>query len=432
MLSVIGFLSVILLVVLLLSGKISLPPVLILLPIIAALVCGFGIPQIAGFINTGLRSVLNTAALFTFSVIFFNAMGDVGMFDLIVSKLLKVIGNRVPLILLLTCMVAFISHLDGSGATTMLITIPTMLPLFKKMNIKNTMLLFYVGAVSGIVNMLPWTSAVLRLSSSTGLDAYSVYQAVMPVQVVGLIIMFASCFPVGKYLQKKGCGMSDEEFEQIKAGMQKEAVIPVSRGILIFDMVFTLALIVCMLFGLVSANVGFMLALAIALPINFRNPKDQVAQIKKHGSNALYMIMIIFSIGVLVGIMGDSGMMSAMTDTLIGVMPESLGSHLPFILCVISVPLSMCVGSDAVYMVMAPILGNMTMAFGGTMMQAGTALMIGSCLSANLSLVGPTPYLALGLAECEMKDHLKANFLPTWILGIILAISAVLFGLFPF
>ena len=432
MLSVIGFLSVILLVVLLLSGKISLPPVLILLPIIAALVCGFGIPQIAGFINTGLRSVLNTAALFTFSVIFFNAMGDVGMFDLIVSKLLKVIGNRVPLILLLTCMVAFISHLDGSGATTMLITIPTMLPLFKKMNIKNTMLLFYVGAVSGIVNMLPWTSAVLRLSSSTGLDAYSVYQAVMPVQVVGLIIMFASCFPVGKYLQKKGCGMSDEEFEQIKAGMQKEAIIPVSRGILIFDMVFTLALIVCMLFGLVSANVGFMLALAIALPINFRNPKDQVAQIKKHGSNALYMIMIIFSIGVLVGIMGDSGMMSAMTDTLIGVMPESLGSHLPFILCVISVPLSMCVGSDAVYMVMAPILGNMTMAFGGTMMQAGTALMIGSCLSANLSLVGPTPYLALGLAECEMKDHLKANFLPTWILGIILAISAVLFGLFPF
>ena len=432
MLSVIGFLSVILLVVLLLSGKISLPPVLILLPIIAALVCGFGIPQIAGFINTGLRSVLNTAALFTFSVIFFNAMGDVGMFDLIVSKLLKVIGNRVPLILLLTCMVAFISHLDGSGATTMLITIPTMLPLFKKMNIKNTMLLFYVGAVSGIVNMLPWTSAVLRLSSSTGLDAYSVYQAVMPVQVVGLIIMFASCFPVGKYLQKKGCGMSDEEFEQIKAGMQKEAVIPVSRGILIFDMVFTLALIVCMLFGLVSANVGFMLALAIALPINFRNPKEQVAQIKKHGSNALYMIMIIFSIGVLVGIMGDSGMMGAMTDTLIGVMPESLGSHLPFILCVISVPLSMCVGSDAVYMVMAPILGNMTMAFGGTMMQAGTALMIGSCLSANLSLVGPTPYLALGLAECEMKDHLKANFLPTWILGIILAIFAVLFGLFPF
>jgi CitMHS family citrate-Mg2+:H+ or citrate-Ca2+:H+ symporter len=121
-----------------------------------------------------------------------------------------------------------------------------------------------------------------------------------------------------------------------------------------------------------------------------------------------------------------------MTNSLLGIMPESLGPHLPFILCVMSVPLSMLVGSDTVYMVMAPILGNMTVAFGGSMMQAGCALMIGSCLSANLSLVGPTPYLALGLAECEMGSHLKANFLPTWILGVALAVVAVFAGVFPF
>ena len=106
--------------------------------------------------------------------------------------------------------------------------------------------------------------------------------------------------------------------------------------------------------------------------------------------------------------------------------------HLPFILCLISVPLSMCVGSDTVYMVIAPILGEMTVAFGGSMLQAGAALMIGSCLSANLALIGPTPYLALGLAGVEMGDHLKANFLPTWIFGIVMAVIAVLFGVFPF
>ena len=432
MLSAVGFITIIVMVALMLSGKISLPPILIILPILAALVTGFSISDITGFLSNGLSSVLNTAALFTFSVIFFNMLGDVGMFDLIVSKILKVMGNHVYLILLMTCLVATISHLDGSGATTMLITIPTMLPLFKKMNLKPTLLLLYVGLTSGVVNMLPWASAVMRLCSATGLDVYETYSAVMPVQIVALILVYLSCFPMGMWLAKRGYGMTDEEFQVLKSGALKEPVVQVKKGVLIFDMIFTVALIVLMLVGILNANLSFMIALAIGAIVNFPNPKDQVAQIKKHGSNALYMVMIIFSIGILVGIMNGTGIMEAMTNTLIGIMPESMGSHLPFILCLISVPLSMCVGSDTVYMVIAPILGEMTIAFGGSMLQAGAALMIGSCLSANLALIGPTPYLALGLAGVEMGDHLKANFLPTWIFGIVMAVIAVLFGVFPF
>lgn len=172
MLSAVGFITIIVMVALMLSGKISLPPILIILPILAALVTGFSISDITGFLSNGLSSVLNTAALFTFSVIFFNMLGDVGMFDLIVSKILKVMGNHVYLILLMTCLVATISHLDGSGATTMLITIPTMLPLYKKMRVSNVILLGYVGLWSGVENMLPWTSALARVSASTGVDPY--------------------------------------------------------------------------------------------------------------------------------------------------------------------------------------------------------------------------------------------------------------------
>ena len=57
---------------------------------------------------------------------------------------------------------------------------------------------------------------------------------------------------------------------------------------------------------------------------------------------------------------------------------------------------------------------------------------IGACLAANLCLVAPTPYLALGLAGVEMKDNLKFCFLPTWALSIVLAIVAALTGAFPF
>lgn len=452
MLSAVGFILVIVMVALIIQGKVALPPILILLPTIATIVLGLAgalaigdaapaamgildcLKTLKGYLDSGLKSVLNTACLFTFAVVFFNVLGDAGMFDTIVAKVMKYIGNNIGLILLMTCLLATISHLDGSGATTMLITIPTMLPLFKKMKVSPVLLLLYVGLTSGVVNMLPWTSALARVSAATGVDAHAIWSALLPVQILGLAIIYVSCFVVGPMLKKKGLGMSDAEFAELKSGMLKPAdsVLQVSKGVLIFDMLLTLALVLCMLFGWVNTNVAFMVGLAIALLVNCKGSKEMTAQIKKHGSNALNMVMIIFSIGMLVGVMQQSGMMSAMTQTLVDLLPESMGSHLTFIISLVSVPLSMLVGSDTVYMVMTPIFGEMAVVYGGTTMAACCATVVGSCIAANLSLVGPTPYLALGLAGVEMGENLKKNFIPTWALGIVLAIVGAVVGAYPF
>ena len=58
-------------------------------------------------------------------------LSDVGMFDVIVNRVMKYLGNNVLVVLYIACFVTVISHLDGSGATTALVTIPTMLPIFK-------------------------------------------------------------------------------------------------------------------------------------------------------------------------------------------------------------------------------------------------------------------------------------------------------------
>lgn len=453
MLSAVGFILVIVMVFLIIRGKIALPPILILLPTIAVLVLGllgYLAPEpdapaapmtilqcfkiLQKYLGSGLSSVLNTAALFTFAVVFFNVLGDAGMFDAIVAKVMKYIGNNIGLILLMTCLLCAISHLDGSGATTMLITIPTMLPLFKKMKISPVILLLYVGLVSGVVNMLPWTSALGRVSAATNMEARDIWTALLPTQIAGLVILFASCFVVGKILKQRGYGMTDEEFAAMKADMLKPAdpVLKVSRGVLIFDIVLTVFLVICLLLGWVNTNVAFMIALSIALIVNCKDAKEMTSQIRKHGSNALNMVMIIFSIGMLVGVMKESGMMSAMTQTLVGLVPEAMGTHLIFLIALISVPLSMVIGSDTLYMVMAPIFAEMSVAFGGTAIAACCACTIGACIAANLCMVAPTPYLALGLAGVEMKDNLKYCFLPTWILGIVLAIVAGITGAIPF
>lgn len=453
MLSAVGFILVIVMVGLVIWGKISLPPILIILPTVAVIVLGlmgYLVPPKAeaaapmdllmcfktlqSYLGTGLSSVLNTAALFTFAVVFFNVLADAGVFDFIVSKVMRLIGNSISLILLMTCLLTAISHLDGSGATTWLITAPTMLPLFKKMKISPIVLLLYIALVSGVENMLPWTSALARVSASTGLEARAIWTALLPAQILGMVLLFASCFLVGPLLKKRGAGMSNEEFALMKADMLKplDPVLKVSHGVRIFDIIFLVAIVVCLLLGWVNTNVAFMIGLSIALIVNCKDSKEMTSQIKKHGANALNMVMIIFSIGMLVGVMKDSGMMTAMTDTLVGLLPESMGTHLTFILAILSVPLSMAVGSDTLYMVMAPIFGNMAIAFGGTMLAGASACVIGACVAVNLCLVAPTPYLALGLCGVEMKDNLKYCFIPTWGLGIFLAIVAAITGAFPF
>ena len=447
MLAAVGFILVIVMVALIIWGKVALPPILILLSTAAVIVLSLtgALPDVVGplaildalkgYISTGANSVLNTVVLFTFAIVYFNVLSDAGMFDLIVGAVMKRMGNHVSAILLMTCFLVAISHLDGSGATTMLITIPTMLPLYKKMHIPNIILLGYVGLWSGVENMLPWTSALARVSASTMVDPYELWNVLLPVQVVGFIILIVSCFVLGKILQARGCGMSDAEFNEIKAGMGKNAepVLKVSQGILYVDIAMTIVMVVAMLLGWLNTNVAFMIFLSFAFLLNCRGgAKEMTAQIRKHGSTALNMVMILFSIGMLVGVMKDTGMMNAMTETLVSLVPESMGSHLTFIIGLLSVPLSMAVGSDSLYMIMAPIFGNMAVAFGGTTMHAAAACVIGACIAANLCLVAPTPYLALGLAEVEMKDNLKYLFIPTWILGIILAIVGAIFGAFPF
>lgn len=432
MLTAIGFLMLLVIVLLLLSGKVSLPPIFVVIPVLACLICGFALGDINKFIGTGLSSVLNTVALFTFAVLYFSILNDVGMFDVIVSKLMRFLGNKVELVMWITCLVATISHLDGSGATTMLVTIPMMLPIYKKMKIRPQALLLLAAICSGSMNMTPWCSSVLRLTSATATDAMELWRYVLPLQVVCLVLSYLVVIPLAKIERKNGAGMTNEEFNALKATLDQPVETKVSMTIIIFDIVLTLILLIAMLTGVVKSNLGFMMGLAIALVVNFPNPKEQTKKVKEFGGMALNMIMIIFSIGVLVGVLKDSGMMDGMVQTILAVIPESLGSHLTWIVSALSVPLSMFLGSDTVYMAVAPIMANVVTAFGSSVMQLNAAFLIGACLSANLCLVGPTPYLALGLADVDMPSNLKYCF--PWVFGISLIVSVLagIMGVIPF
>ena len=156
MVALVGFLMIIAIVVLLLKGKMSPIVVLAVIPAIAALILGHGPIEIADFIKEGIKTTTSNGILFIFSVIYFGVLSDTGLFDVIVNWLVKRAGNNVIAVTVATALVATIAHLDGTTATTVLITIPSLYPVYKKMNIDPKILLCLTGACMGVMNLLPW------------------------------------------------------------------------------------------------------------------------------------------------------------------------------------------------------------------------------------------------------------------------------------
>lgn len=432
MVTMVGAVMLAVIVVLLITNKVSIIPVFGILPIIAALVLGFTLKDIQGFMNDGFKSVLNTVVLFSFAVMFFSLLSEVGMFDVIVNKVMKYLGNNVLAVMYVACFVTIISHLDGSGATTALVTIPTMLPIFKKMKIRSICIVAIMSIMSGAMNVTPWCASMLRVTSVVGVDAVELWRYLLPVQVCAIIFGLLMMIPMAMIEKRHGAGMDDAEFAELKANIDRPVEVKVSRPVLIFDMLLTLFMIVGLLLGWFGTALGFIVAFGLALVINFQGMKEQGNAIKRHAGPAINMVMTIIAIGVLVGIMNGTRMIEGMTNAILAVMPESLGQHLTMIVSLLVVPINTVIGSDNVYFALTPILQNIVSNYGVSSMAIATAVVIPCALAANITLIGPSPYLALGLAECTMGEHLKYTFKWIWLQAIVCILIAGIIGIIPF
>jgi len=156
MLALIGFLMIAVIVYLLIQSKATPTPVFVVLPLAAALIAGSSFIDIKKFIKSGVATTMPIAILFMFSVIFFSVMTDAGMFDPLVNFLAKKAGNNVVAVTVVTAIIATIAHLDGVLAATLLVTIPVMLPLYRRLNIRPVVMLEIIGAVMSVMNLLPW------------------------------------------------------------------------------------------------------------------------------------------------------------------------------------------------------------------------------------------------------------------------------------
>ncbi len=205
-----GLLTIAALLALILTRRASPLVALILVPVAAALAMGAGV-KTGTYILQGVAGVAPMAAMFVFAIAFFGVVGDAGMFDPIIRGLLRVVGTHPVRIMLGTATLAFLAHLDGNGAVTFLITIPTMLPVFERLGMDRRKLAGITGLAAG-VSFLPWTGPTIRAAAALKLTTHEIFVPLIPAQIVGIVFTFAVAWWWGrqeaKRLRASGTGPS--------------------------------------------------------------------------------------------------------------------------------------------------------------------------------------------------------------------------------
>ena len=457
---ILGFLTIVAIVFMLFQSK-TLPSIaFIIFPSILAviLVAGgyYSIGDIGKLIKGGFGSTGPTAALFVFSVLYFGIMGDVGLFDVIINALMKLIGGNVIGVTLMTAVIALIAHLDGGGASTFCILIPAMLPVYKKMHMRKTTLLRIAVLAMGVLNLMPWAGPTMRAASVLGVEAGALWRTLIPIQIFGIVLCLAHAVLAGFQEQARGAGLNGKLAQQEGTVSDEETTVTADTSdlarpnLFIFNLLLTIGVIAMLIWDQFPSYVPFMLGVGISIMVNYPGAKMQKKIINMHAGPALMMCSTLMGAAVLMGVlvyginvdgaaaiakpgaeMAIISVVTCMANIIKMVLPAALGSHLPLVIGILSVPLALAFDTDSYFYGMLPIMIAIGASFGVEALPVAVAMVVCRNCATFISPMVPATLLGIGLADVDIKDHIKTSFLYVWGFSIICMIFAILLGIMP-
>lgn len=446
MLTIVGLGIILIIVILLMTEKLSPVISLILIPFTGALIAGFSPIELAAFYQSGTRSVLQVVILFIFAILFFGVLNDVGLFRPLIHGLVKMTRGNVVAVSIGTVLVSAIAQLDGAGASTFLLIVPPLLPLYQRLKMSPYLLFLLLSASAGVVNMLPWGGPLGRLASVLEMDVITLWRPLIGMQITGIVLLILLAFGLGKREQKRiikkhGYLITPNEVDHLthlhskgltdmaqkNANNAEEALL--RPKLLWINFLIFISTLAVLFMGWLPPGYVFMLALSVVLLINYPTPAMQLARIQAHAGGAIMMASIILAAGTFLGVLRESGMLNSIALTLVDLLPQFLLPYLHLVIGVLGIPLELVLSTDAYYFALFPVVHEITAQVGVSSTSTAYAMLLGSIVGTFISPFSPALWLGLGLARLSIGEHIRYSFMWIWGLSLLLLLISLMIGL---
>lgn len=432
LLTAIAVATFMLLLILILSNRVSPLVALILVPIAGATLAG-EVAHIPAFVLAGIGTITPIAGMFIFAILFFGIMTDAGLLAPIIKRILSLVGTRPERITVGTALLALIIHLDGSGAVCFLVTIPAMRPLYDALDMDRRVLACTASMAAG-VNFLPWTGPTVRAAAALNLSTAQIFAPMVGVQVVGLAFVFGVSWWLGRREARRLKGAGPEsllpstpqlDLSNDADGLRRPRMFWLNAALMV-------VVVATMVSGLIEPVIVFMVGTALALVLNYPEPEQQRRRIEAHAPAAMLMAGVLLAAGVFTGIMSGTGMVKALAMAAVAHVPEGLGGHIPIVLAGLSMPLSLVFDPDSFYFGVMPVVAGVAGHFGVAPVTIAQSALLGQMTTGfPVSSLTPATFLVAGLSGVELSAHQRFSIPWLFAASLVMTVAAILFGVLP-
>lgn len=475
MLVLLGFAMIAVFMVLIMTKKLTPVLALIIVPTVFGLFAGAGL-GIGPMVLDSMKSMTSTAALLMFAIIYFGLMIDVGLFDPLVRFILRKLGNDPAKVVLGTAILAAAVSLDGDGSTTFILTTAAMLPVYLRLKMSPVVLTCVAGLANGTMNILPWGGPTARAASALKISVSDVFVPMVPSLIAGLVVVFVFAWLLGLQERNRlrtvapeiwaegvesdgGSAGSNEGKSGGRFGPGREGGVAAGgtapaggAGVAVlertealvdkrdsamadtaldpnrktlrpklfwFNLGLTVAVMVTLVANIIPLPFVFMVGAAVALLVNFPRVKDQSAQLVAHAPSIVAVVSMVMAAAVLTGVLNGTGMVKAMSEWLVQIIPADMGPLMAVITGVLSIPMTFFMSNDAFYFGVLPVLSETAAHYGVGAADMARASITGQPFHLQSPLV-PAILLLVSLAKVDLGDHHKKVLWRTGVVSLVM------------
>jgi CitMHS family citrate-Mg2+:H+ or citrate-Ca2+:H+ symporter len=470
-----GFATIALFLLLTMTKRVSVLVALVVLPVLAAL-AGGDAGELGGMVLDGLSKVAPTGIMIAFAVLYFSLMVDRGLFDPLIRGLLRLAKGDPLRVTVATAVLTLCVALDGDGASTFLITVSALLPVYRKLGMSPLVLSGVVCLGAGVMNMIPWGGPTVRAMAALKLESSDVFTPVLPAMGFGIAWVLVASWLIGRRERRRlgaltGPGAKTGTGEPLAAtatgeptaaatapapgdglvparpsapGDEPVAARPPAPGdgpgavrvaaatprwLTLFNLLLTVVLVVALILEVMPLPVLFVLGFAVALLVNHPTWEQQQALLDRHAKNVVLVTIMIFAAGVFTGVLTGTGMIDGMAEALVSVIPASLGGHLPVLVAVTGMPLSLVFTPDAYYFGVLPVLAETAHGFGTDPAEVARAAVLGQMTTGfPLSPLTAATFILVGMSGVQLGEHQRFIFRWAFATTLVMTAAAVLTG----